>query len=192
VNVVRFIFAAALLAGGCASPTPSPSATVVSTSSPAQSPRSGVASDVGGRYRLELDLPRTTWAAGDPVDGSASLSVSGSGAVKVWGSGSLLGFSYDEVGGLDRHMDWLDDLTCGPYLLTPGQPVVSPLEKGGDWDPAASNAGFYASFGADPRVHLPAGGWRISALAGFDDAVDCNHLGGEHNLLATIVVHVTN
>jgi hypothetical protein len=146
-----------------------------------------------GPFHLSFDLPRSTWSSSDPIDGTASLTVSGSDPTMVGGCGSLLGFNFDEIGGLKRQMDAGWALCCGPFTLTPGQPVSSRLTKGGSYSPGESGADFYASFFADPAVHLPPGDWTITAVASFisyDTAQTC-HLPG-FQLSAPIRVHVAN
>jgi len=144
-----------------------------------------------GPFELAFSLPTTSWSAGEPIDGTAILSVAA--PVEVGGSGGgLLGFTYDEIGGLGRHMEWVTTADCRPYQLDPGQPVSSSLTKAGGYSPGASGADFYASFFADPAVHLPAGDWTITALArfiGFSSDQGC-HLPS-HDLSAPITIHVT-
>ncbi len=43
---------------------------------------------------------------------------------------------------------------CQPYQLIAGQPINSGLTKESGYSPTASGADFYASFLADPAVHL--------------------------------------
>ncbi|HLY50774.1 MAG TPA: hypothetical protein VKR21_16420, partial [Solirubrobacteraceae bacterium] len=126
-----------------------------------------------------------------PIEGSASLSVDA--PIEVGGSGEgLVGFKYDEVGGLDRHVEGAWTLDCRPYQLAPGQPVSSKLTKTGGYDPQASGAAFYASFFTDPVVRLPAGTWTITALASFTDySSDQACKLPSHALSAPITIHVT-
>lgn len=144
-----------------------------------------------GPVKLAFDLRATSWSASEPIEGTASLSVTA--AIEVGGSGEgLLGFQYNEIGGLGRHMEWVTTADCRPYQLEPGQPVSSSLTKAGGYSPGASGADFYASFLADPAVHLPAGDWTITALAAFIDFSNDQgcHLPS-HDLSAPITIHVT-
>jgi hypothetical protein len=144
-----------------------------------------------GPFTLTFELPRTTWSASEAIEGRASLAVAST--VEVSGSGGgLLGFTYNEVGVLGRHVEWVDTLDCVPYQLIAGQPINSGLTKESGYSPTASGADFYASFLADPAVHLPSGTWTITALASFIDFSQdqgCNPLS--HELSAPITIHVT-
>lgn len=144
-----------------------------------------------GPFELTFSLPKTSWSASEPIEGTSSLAVATS--VEVGGSGEgLLGFQYGEIGGLGRHMEWVVTADCQPYQLVAGQPITSSLTKEGAYSPGASGADFYASFFADPAVHLPAGDWTITALAafiGFSSDQGC-HLPS-HDLSAPITIHVT-
>ncbi len=137
-----------------------------------------------------MTLPRTTWSTSEAIDGTASLNVSK--PTEVGGSGEgLLGFSIIEIGGLGRHIDGGWRLDCQPYQLDPTKPVTSPIRKSGGYSPGASGADFYASFFADPLLHLPTGDWTITAIASFvsiDPGQSC-HLPS-YELTAPITIHV--
>ena len=152
--------AVGLTASACASqPATSPA-----SSSGLGSPVMAQAEATDGPYTLTFDLPRTTWSASEAIEGTASRAVAAD--VEVGGSGEgLLGFQYGEIGGLGRHMEWVVTADCQPYQLIAGQPINSGLTKDSGYSPTASGADFYASFFADPAVHLPAGDWTITARA---------------------------
>jgi hypothetical protein len=154
-------------------------------------PASAHAEATDGPFELAFTLRTTSWSASEPVDGTASLSVAA--PIEVGGSSEgLLGFNYDEIGGLGRHVEWAETADCGPYQLEPGEPLTSGLQKAGGYDPGASGADFYASFFADPVVHLPAGTWTITALASFIDfSQDQGCKLPSHELSAPITIHVT-
>lgn len=184
LHVLAVTFSVVALA--CAA-QPGPSS---SPNSGGGSPASAHAEATDGPFELAFMLRKTSWSASEPVEGTASLSVAA--PVEVGGSGDgLLGFNYDEIGGLGRHIELAETLDCGPYQLEPGQPVSASLKKAGGYDPAASDADFYASFFADPLVHLPAGNWTITALASFIDfSQDTGCHLPNHQLSAPITVHV--
>jgi hypothetical protein len=140
-----------------------------------------------GQFELDFSLRTTSWSASEPIEGTASLSVAT--AVEVSGSGEgILGFNYDEVGGLGRHIEWVETADCRPYQIQPGEPLTSGLKKAGGYEPGASGADFLASFFADPVVHLPAGTWTITALASF---VSQGCQLPSHELSAPITIDVT-
>lgn len=179
----RFLAGALLVfvAAACsATPTPEPTET---NAPPAR------AEDVEGPFRLVFELPKTTWQAGEAIEGQAGLSLVGAGAAEVGGSGlGLLGFGFLEVGGR-RHVEpaWTTD--CVQYRLEAGRPILSPITKSGGFSADDPNAAFYRTFFADPRVRLPAGDWQIIAVASFVDGRGC--AGQSYLLRAPILVHVT-
>jgi hypothetical protein len=171
-----------LLAGSCgSSPSTSP------TPTPETVP--GHAEAVDGRFRLTFDLPKTTWSVADAIAGTATLALLGGGSVELGGSGQgLFGFAFDEIGGR-RHMvpAWTAD--CRPYRLEAGQPMTSAILKSGGFAGDDPEAAFYRAFFQDPLLHLPAGQWRITAVASFLEGRDCS--GPDHDVQAAILVLVT-
>ena len=188
-KAVRGLFILAITVGlvatACANqPVTGPSSGPSGTGTPAN------AKATDGQFELDFSLRTTSWSASEPIEGTSSLAVAAS--VEVGGSGEgLLGFQYDEIGGLGRHVSWVETADCQPYQLIAGQPITSSLTKEGAYSPGASGADFYASFFADPVVHLPAGNWTITALASFIDfAQDQGCKLPSHRLSAPITVHV--
>jgi hypothetical protein len=164
---------------GCASPAPSPTPS-------ATSPVRAAATD--GAYRLDLELSRATWASKEAIEGTATLSYTGAGAVTVAGSGSgPIYFAYVELGGT-RHMGWAGTPDCRFQDLSAGAPISTGLKKAGGWSGEDPNASFYASFFADPEVHLPAGDWTITAISEFGEGT-CGT--NDHKIQATVQIHVT-
>jgi len=193
VFITMKILAAALLGAlvvGCVaqrgvSPSPSPS-----LSQSVGSPAASQSEATDGLFKLAFSLRGTSWSASEAIEGTASLSVSA--PVEVGGSGEgLLGFNYVEIGGLGRRIEWAETADCRPYQLESGQPMTTGLKKAGGYDAAAPGAGFYASFFADPAVHLPVGNWTITALATF---IDYSKAGGcqlpSHDMSVPITIHV--
>jgi hypothetical protein len=189
VHMTMKMLAAALLCAlvaGCAAEPgagPSPSLAVAS-------PAAAQSEATDGPFKLAFTLRATSWSASEAIEGTSSLSVAA--PVEVGGSGDgLLGFNYDEIGGLGRHMDWAETADCRTYQLEPGQPTTSGLAKAGGYDAGAPGADFYASFFADPVVHLPAGNWTITALASFIDfSIDQGCHLPSHELSVPITIHI--
>ena len=155
----------------------------MSTSAPARAEASQ------GQFRLVFELPRSDWHTSDSITGEATLSYLGSGSTSIAvDGGGPIGFNFREVGG-SRHMDWLSlqSLVCC-FHLTADEPITSPIEKSVEWLSDDPNAAFYSSFGHDPLIHLPAGDWTITAVTEIDFGSDS---GSDHNLQATVEVHVT-
>jgi hypothetical protein len=159
--------------------------TSTASSTPGKTPISH-AEVVQGTFQLVFDLPKGSWTTGEAIDGVATLTVIGPSGVNVGGSGGgLIGFGFAEVGGA-RRVDPVWSADCGPYRLDPS--LTTHIKKSGAFDPAKSDADFYASFFADPQVHLPPGDWTISAVADFVEETGCT--GQSHQMTATALVHV--
>src|SRR5436305_9286066 len=90
------------------------------------------ASQTDGRYTLRIDLPKTSWIAGEDLTGAAALILQPGMDEMVSGSGGLLGFSFTEVGG-SRVMGPVFTSDCAPHPLAVAQPLVAPLAKSGGW-----------------------------------------------------------
>lgn len=172
----RFAIVLAVMLAACAGPAPSP------TSSPAS------AEDVEGLFHLVFTLPRTTWSAGESIEGGSRLALSALGPVTIVGSGGgVLGFGFAEVGG-HRQMGPAMTADCATHRIAGDEPIVTPITKSGGYSTDGPDAAFYRSFFADPLVHLPQGEWDITAVAEFVE----NECGGlKHTLQATIRVRVT-
>jgi hypothetical protein len=138
---------------------------------------------------LTFDLPKDTYAAGEPIDGVASLAVDGDVAAPYGASGGgAIAFGFTEVDG-PRSMGGAMTADCRPGLMVPGTPITSPIRKSGGYSNDDPQAPFYRSFLDDPVVRLPPGDWRISAVASFVEQRDCS--GDVHDMTATVTVHVT-
>jgi hypothetical protein len=144
-----------LLACGPA-PTPSPTAA-----------EPVIAFDEQGKFRLELELPKTTYAAGEPIDGMARLRFAGPGGVEIAGpAGGPIGFALIDVDG-PRDVGGAQDAACAPYGIDPGQPFTTGLVKSGGFSPDDPADDFIEAFLNDPVYRLPAGTWDIQAWSSF-------------------------
>jgi hypothetical protein len=172
-----------LVLGACAGPTP-PSSAASLPAGPAQS-----ASDIQGPFRLTFELPRTTFRAGEAIEGRAALGVIGGAAVAFGSSGGgPFVFSFAEINGR-RSMGGAMTADCAPYRLEPVRPMTSGITKSGGFSNDDPEAAFYRAFLSNPIVSLPAGDWRITAGASLVEGEGCS--GASRNLAAPIVVHVT-
>ena len=168
----RLIALALCLAAGCAAGT-----------APSQH-----AEDLQGSFRLMFELPKSTWKVGDSIDGVATLALVNGSGVDLGGSGSgLLGFDFAEVNG-SHHVEPAWTSNCAPYRLDPGRPITSPIKKSGGFYPEQPDADFNREFLTDPVVRLPAGDWKITAVASFVEGEGCS--GPSHTMGATALVHV--
>jgi hypothetical protein len=167
---------------GCAAGTASSSATGATSTTPAR------AEDTQGPYRLVIELPRTDWHASDAITGEATLSLVGSDGVVFGSSGSgPIAFAFDEVGG-SRHVQGLMTPDCRSYRLEAGKPISSPIKKSGVYSADALPSDFNRWFMTDPLVHLPAGDWKITAIALVSSGI-CP-ASDDLTLHAAVLVHV--
>jgi hypothetical protein len=118
-------------------------------------------------FRLELELPKAMYAAGEPIEGVARLRFAGPGVVEVAGSGSgLIGFSLLDV---DRNRGLGYGMTddCAPYEFDAGNPYTAGLTKSGGFDTQNPDDDWIEAFLSDPVYRLPAGTYDIGATASF-------------------------
>jgi hypothetical protein len=180
-----------LVLAACTTGAPSSTPTPGSTSGPsADGSQPGHAEERLGRYRLAFDLPRTTWNATEAIAGQATLELVDGSPVQLSGSGG--GLLVFEFAGVDTrlHVQPVSPGSCMfPYPLAADAPIVSPITKSGAYSPDQPDASFYASFFADPIVHLPPGEWEVTAIATFEEVRDCG--APTHAMRATVHLHVT-
>ena len=143
-----------------------------------------------GPYRLELVLPHLDWKTDEAITGHGILGFDGGAPTTIYGSGGgVIAFAFDEIGGHNRHIDWVMTADCGPHALDPATPISVSLFKGGGFSDSDPDAAFMRSFLADPQIHLPAGTWDITATAIFNDTVGCV---GLHEMKVTQRITVTD
>ena len=147
------------------------------------------ATDVQGPYRLTFQMPSTEWHTTDAISATATLEFTGTGSVDYGSSGSgPFAFAFEEIGG-SRQMGWSMTTDCLTQHLDAGAPISSGIIKTVSWTDPDPNADFYRSFYADPLVHLPAGDWKITAVARFVEGAGCS--GQSYTLNAPITIHVS-
>ena len=151
------VIALASLAACGPAPTPAPSGAVEPV----------IAAEEDGLFRLELELPKVRYAAGEPIEGIARLRYGGQGGVEVAGpAGGLIGFSLVDVDG-PRDVGGGQDAACAPYRLDPANPITTALTKSGGYSPDDPADDFIEAFLSDPIYRLPAGTWEIQAWTNF-------------------------
>ena len=119
-------------------------------------------------FRLEFEVERARYTAGEPIDAHATLTYLGDApAIEARGSGSgLVAFSVKQVDGdVEVGPAMTDD--CAQYRLVADEPVLIPFEKSGGFSPDDPNADFFETFFADPVLRLPPGTWELTAAADF-------------------------
>lgn len=139
-----------------------------------------------GDFSLIITSARSQYEADEPVEVEASLVYDGDqGEATVGGANALIGFGIEQVDGTLR-MEPAFDASCTPHTLSAGVPVVEPFSKSGGFSDDDPDAGFWREWFSDPVPTLPAGTWRVKALASF--GLDgCRSV---RTLEASIVVHV--
>ena len=167
----------AACAGASLAPTPAPSVP------------GAHAADLQAPYILTLELPTATWKADQPITGMATLSlVQGSGVDIGGAAGGPIAFEFASLDGIHL-IEPVTDLVCAPYRLEPGKPVVSPIRKSGGFFPEQPDFEFNRAFLTGPDIRLPAGDWKITAVASFLEGQGCTGLS--RTIRTTIQVHVT-
>ncbi len=177
----------AIIVAACAVASPSPVGPSPSAVGPSPSPV--VAEDSSGPFKLQLALPRADWHATDTIKGEATLSLVGVETLKfgTTASGPVI-FSFAEVGGSRsvKGISWAD---CKESTLEAAKPLVVPITKQGAYDPAAPSSDFKKWFMTDPLLQLPAGTWRITAVAYVNADDICPD--ENHALRVSVELHVT-
>ena len=180
----RLAVAAILVALAAAACGRNPAPSVVAETLPAGPP---IASDVGGRFRLDFALPKRSFTEAEAIEGLATLSVLGPGVGKIGASGGgPIQFGIREVTG-HREMGPASQADCQLFPIGDGSPITSEIVKSGGFSGDDPDAGFYTDFFADPELHLPAGTWDIAAYASFSEG-DCDP--NPHNLSAPVRIEV--
>ena len=141
-------------------------------------------------FALTIDSPRTTWAAGEPIQVAATLTYIGAApAADVRGSGSgVVGFRIEQLDGpFDLGGAWTAD--CAQHQMTRGIATPVPFVKSGGWSGEDPMAAKFQAFFTDPELKLDPGTYTVSAdlLAYIDDCV----AGAEHKLTTSLTLTVT-
>ncbi len=177
----------AIIVAACVGASPSPVGPSPSPVGPSPSPV--VAEANKGPFKLQLALPRADWHATDTINGEATLSLVGVETLKfgTTASGPII-FSFAEVGG-SRSVEGIHSLDCKQSTLEAGKPLVVPITKQGAYDPAAPSSDFHKWFMTGPHLQLPAGTWRITAVAYVNTDDICPD--ESHALRVSVELHVT-
>ena len=146
------------------------------------------ATALDGRFEVRFTVDRTTLRPGDTISGRAELWLNAGGSGALSGSSEIFGFEFLEVGGQNRAVAPVLSSDCSPHLVGAHDPLTSPIVKSGNAVPGNPNADFTRQFLDGPEIHLPAGTWDITAVAGFVDGRSCSGL--PHSIRATVRVTV--
>ena len=161
-----------------------------STTTPADvTPDPQTVSAPDGRFEVRFTVDRTTLRTGDNITGRAELWLRAGGSGALSGSSDIFAFEFVEVGGQNRAIAPVVSSDCSPHQVGSDNPLTSPIVKSGNVIPGNANADFTRQFLEGPEVHLPAGTWDITAIAGFVDGRSCTGLA--HSIRATVRVTVS-
>lgn len=157
------LLVAAVLASG---PFAHPPASSGSTSpGPSASGQAAVIEEQG--FRLELRTDRTTYAEGESIVVSTTLTYLGPDkSVTLYHPDPMVTFDVVELTG-HRTMTGAYRDICLQTVVTRGQPISIPFVKGAGWTADDPNAAFYQEWIADPELHLPVGTWNVLAEGQF-------------------------
>jgi hypothetical protein len=139
---------------------------------------------IDGRFELRFTVDRTTLRPGDNITGTAELHLRAGGSGALSGSSALFGFEFAEVGGERRTVYPVYTPDCAPHQVGTDSPLITPILKSG----AYGDDDFVAEFLEGNEVHLPAGLWDITAVAGFYDGRACT--GQLHSIRAPVRVTI--
>lgn len=173
--VLVVIFAAAYVGGGRNDP-------------------SGVSDSItAGDFRLTLRSPTGRYAAQEPIEVSAILEYLGEDpSIKVYSHPGMPGFGVEQLDGPYR-ADPGSRSSCATYEFRRGEPVSFPFAKSGGLVPGAADFEFMREYlnvtdgRPDPVLRLPAGTWRIFAIADFGLG-DCGPVHYDLEVGITVVV----
>ena len=161
-----------------------------STTTPADvTPDPRTAITPAGRFEVRFTVDRTTLRTGDNIAGTAELWLKAGGSGLLSGSSDLFAFEFVEVGGQNRAVAPVVSSDCSPHQVGADQPLTSPIVKSGAVVDGNPQAAFVRQFLEGPEIHLPAGTWDITAVAGFVDGRSCSGL--PYAIRATIRVTVS-
>lgn len=141
-----------------------------------------------GRFEVRFTVDRTTLRTGDSITGTAELWLRAGTSGALSGPSELFGFEFAEVGGEHRGVAPVMPVDCSPHQVGSDQPLTSPIVKTGATAGGVNDA-FIREFLKGREIHLPAGEWDITAIAGFFDGRGCS--GQQQAIRATVRVRVT-
>ena len=147
------------------------------------------ATALDGRFEVRFTVDRTALKTADNIEGTAELWLKAGGSGAMSGSSDLFGFEFVEVGGQQRAVTPVTSSDCSPHQLGSDNPLTSPILKSGGVQEGNANADFVKQFLDGAEIHLPAGQWDVTAIAGFIEGRGC--AGPGHVIRATVRVTVT-
>ncbi len=139
-----------------------------------------------GDFTLTISSARSDYSAGEPIHVVATFAYGGATPViTVTGATELIGFGIEQQDGDIRNGPAWDE-ACRLYELSAGVPLVTEFSKSGGFSNSGPDAEFWRAYFNDPILRLPAGTWRIFAVAQFGQ----QGCGSELEMSASIVIRV--
>jgi len=148
-------------------PTTTPMRTVADTTAPTSNePIRGSGSNRDFELTIEADEPR--YVAEQPILVTATLTYVGTEPrLEVASSGQgLVSFRIEDLDG-PVDMDPVRTSDCRPYTYGAGDVQTVPFMKSGGYSPEDPMGAFWQDFFADAVLRLPAGRYRLSAIAQY-------------------------
>jgi hypothetical protein len=133
-----------------------------------------VSVDREGPFVRRFEATAPTYREGQAVMAVARMSYDGPDTVAHLsgsGSGPIL-FNIEQLDG-DIDQSAFQHDNCRPYDLNADQPFEVPFRKSGSFDPRAADAAFWRAFFDEPRLLLPAGQYRLTAVVDLLVGVGC-------------------
>ena len=137
-------------------------------------------------FALTIGADRGRYAADEPIDIATTLRYIGAEPTTVTSSGAgLVAFGIEQ---LDGPVDggWARNEDCVRYVYRPGDTESVEFRKSGGYSNDDQMADFWRTFFTDPELRLPAGQYRITAIAVYG-APEC---GDERIIEASVVIVV--
>ncbi len=142
---------------------------------------------VDGDFELTITTDRATYQETDVIEATASLMYRGSADhIQIFDSGYPIGFGIEQLGGTLAVKPG-GRQPCRTQTLDRGKPMTVPFRKSGAYSAEGPDIRFKAAYFANPLLQLPAGKWRIYAVASFSEG-QCG--GTEHSIEAGVTVEV--
>lgn len=137
-------------------------------------------------FALTIQADRDHYAADEPIEIATTLRYIGAEPTTVTSSGAgLVAFGIEQ---LDGPVDggWARNDDCVRYVFRPGDTESVEFRKSGGYSNDDQMADFWRTFFTDPELRLPAGQYRITAIAVYG-APEC---GDERIIEASVVIVV--
>lgn len=125
-----------------------------------------------GPYVLSFTLPKRQWHVSEAIVGEAQVRPLGTAERVVSGPGEVIfGFEFAAEGGLTIRPVW--PASCKAHVVRADAPLSTGILKSGGVNPLDPNAEAIRNFLRDPVLQLPAGTWRITAIADISEGPEC-------------------